>query len=160
MAENLGVKNAKWDKEDGYLVPRDCYNSYFYIVEDEKCSIIDKLILHGSRLTRYLDGGSALHCNLDEHLSKEQYRKILKAAIKAGCSYLTFNIPNTICNECGFISKRKLLQCPRCGSKSVDYLTRIIGYLKRISSFSEARQIEASRRYYTGKDKANECLKD
>ena len=33
-AENVGVKHAKWDKRDGYKVGRDCYNSYFYIVED------------------------------------------------------------------------------------------------------------------------------
>ena len=159
-AENLGVKNAKWDKEDGYVVPRKCYNSYFFIVEDEKCSIIDKLILHGKRLTKYLDGGSALHCNLDEHLSKDQYKKILNLAIKTGCSYLTFNIPNTICNECGYINKNKLFKCPKCGSVDLDYLTRIIGYLKRISSFSEARQIEASKRYYIDKKDADECLKN
>lgn len=159
-AENLGVKNAKWDKEDGYVVPRSCYNSYFYIVEDSKCNIIDKLILHGNRLIKYLDGGSALHCNLDEHLSKEQYEKILLAAIKTGCSYLTFNIPNTICNDCEYISKHRLKVCPKCGSKNLDYITRIIGYLKRISSFSEARQIEADRRYYTNIEDAGQCLKD
>jgi ribonucleoside-triphosphate reductase len=54
--ENLGVKNAKWDRKDGYFVPRDCYNSYFYRVEDLSTTILDKYILHGSRLTKYLDG--------------------------------------------------------------------------------------------------------
>ena len=147
-AENLGVKNAKWDKEDGYVVPRDCYNSYFYIVEDEKCSVIDKFILHGDRLTKYLDGGSALHCNLEEHLTKDQYRNLLDVAIKTGCSYFTYNIKNTVCNKCGYISKHTIDTCPRCGSKDVDYLTRIIGYLKRVSSFSEPRQKEESRRSY------------
>ena len=44
-AEGLGVKNANWDKEDGYIVPRDVYNSYFYPVEDETCTILDKFIL-------------------------------------------------------------------------------------------------------------------
>ena len=96
-AENLGVKNAKWDKEDGYFVPRDCYNSYFYIVEDENTNLVDKFMLHGKKLTKYLDGGSALHGNLNEHLSKEQYKKIMQDAIKTGCSYFTFNIPNIIC---------------------------------------------------------------
>lgn len=147
-AENLGVKNAKWDKEDGYFVPRDCYNSYFYKVEDESINVVDKFILHGDRLTKYLDGGSALHCNLDEHLSQEQYKKLLKIAIKTGCSYFTFNIPNTICNDCGYIEKRPLKKCPKCGSENLDYLTRVIGYLKRVSAFSEARQTEASKRYY------------
>lgn len=147
-AENLGVKNAKWDREDGYFVPRDCYNSYFYKVEDESTNIIDKFILHGNRLTKYLDGGSALHCNLNEHLSQEQYKKLLCTAIKTGCSYFTFNIPNTVCNVCGYIEKRPLKICPKCGSTNMDYLTRVIGYLKRVSAFSEARQREAKARYY------------
>lgn len=148
VAENLGVKNAKWDKQDGYFVPRDCYNSYFYIVEDDKTNMLDKFILHGKVLTQYLDGGSALHENLKEHLSKEQYAKVLKWAIKTGCSYFTFNIPNTICNSCGHISKQMLDVCDVCGSEDVDYATRVIGYLKRVSKFSEARQAEAQKRYY------------
>ena len=146
--ENLGIKNAKWDKKDGYIVPRDCYNSYFYKVEDESCNLIDKLILHGKRLTKYLDGGSALHANLEEHLSKPQYKKVMEIAINTGCSYFTFNIPNTVCNDCGFITKHNLPKCPKCGSDNVDYLTRIIGYLKRVSKWSEARQKEAKTRYY------------
>ena len=142
------VKNSKWDAEDGYTVPRECYNSYFYKVEDVTCSLLDKFVLHGNRLTKYLDGGSALHANLDEHLSAEQYRHLLDVAIKTGCSYFTFNIPNTLCKDCGKIDKRYLKECPHCGSKNVDYLTRIIGYLKRVSNFSLDRQKEASRRYY------------
>ena len=147
-AENLGVKNAKWDKEDGYFVPRDCYNSYFYIVEDEGTNTVDKIILHGEKLTKYLDGGSAAHLNLNEHLSRDQYKVIMRNAIKTGCSYLTFNIPNTICNDCGHISKHHMNHCEKCNSTNVDYLTRVIGYLKRVSAFSEARQKEASKRYY------------
>lgn len=147
-AENLGVKNAKWDKKDGYFVPRDCYNSYFYIVEDESCNPIDKLMLQGKNFSKYLDGGSALHLNLNEHLSKEQYKVFLKDMIKTGCSYATVNIPNTICNDCGYIDKRPLEVCPKCGSTNLDYITRIIGYLKRVSKWSEARQKEGENRYY------------
>lgn len=147
-AENVGVKHAKWDKEDGYVVPRDCYNSYFYVVEDENTNVIDKLLLHGKPYIEHLTGGSALHINLDEHLTKEQYKHLMKVAAKEGCNYITFNIPNTVCNDCGHITKHNLDHCPACGSKNVDYLTRIIGYLKRISNFSKARQEEAGRRYY------------
>ena len=147
-AENVGVKHAKWDREDGYFVPRDCYNSYFYVVEDDSLSVIDKFKLHGRPYIEHLTGGSALHMNLDEHLSKEQYLHLLKVAAKEGCNYFTFNIPNTVCNDCGHIDKRYLKECPHCHSKNVDYMTRIIGYLKRVSNFSQARQEEASRRYY------------
>lgn len=147
-AENVGVKHAKWDREDGYLVPRDCYNSYFYIVEDDSLNVIDKFRLHGAPYIQHLTGGSALHMNLEEHLSKEQYRQLLKVAAKEGCNYFTFNIPNTICNDCGHIDKRYLKECPHCNSKNIDYMTRIIGYLKRVSNFSAARQEEAKRRHY------------
>lgn len=152
-AENVGVKHAKWDREDGYFVPRDCYNSYFYVVEDDSLTILDKFKLHGAPYIEHLTGGSALHMNLEEHLSKAQYRQLLRVAAQEGCNYFTFNIPNTVCNDCGHIDKRYLHECPVCHSKNVDYLTRVIGYLKRVSNFSMARQEEAHRRYYATKEK-------
>lgn len=147
-AENVGVKHANWDKEDGYIVNRDCYNSYFYKSEDDSLSIIDKFKLHGWDYIKHLTGGSANHVNLDSHLSKDQYSKIIKIASKYGCNYFTFNIPNTVCKSCGHIDKRYLKKCPKCGSEKVDYLTRIIGYLRLISNFSVARQKEANKRHY------------
>ena len=147
-AENVGVKHAKWDREDGYAVPRDCYNSYFYAVEDPSLNVIDKFRLHGRKYIEHLTGGSALHMNLEEHLTQEQYRPLLRVAAAEGCNYFTFNIPNTVCNACGHIDKRYLKECPECHSDRVDYLTRVIGYMKRVSNFSVARQQEAARRFY------------
>lgn len=152
-AENVGVKHAKWDREDGYKVPRDCYNSYFYVVEDTTLNIADKFRLHGSKYIAHLTGGSALHMNLEEHLSQPQYRHLLRVAAQEGCNYFTFNIPNTVCNDCGHIDKRYLKECPHCHSTNLDYLTRVIGYMKRISNFSQARQQEAARRYYNGAER-------
>ncbi|MDD3033902.1 MAG: anaerobic ribonucleoside-triphosphate reductase [Bacteroidales bacterium] len=148
-AENVGVKHAKWDKEAGFKVPRECYNSYFYIVEDETINILDKIRMHGREYIEHLTGGSALHLNLEEHLTQNQYRHLLKTAATEGCNYLTFNIPNTVCNKCGHIDKRYLKECPVCKSNNVDYLTRVIGYMKRVSNFSSARQREAARRHYS-----------
>ena len=156
-AENVGVKHAKWDKEDGFFVPRDCYNSYFYVVENPNTNVLDKFKLHGERYIKHLTGGSALHCNLEEHLSKEQYRNLLKVASREGCNYFTFNIPNTVCNDCGHIDKRYLKKCPKCGSENLDYLTRVIGYMKRISNFSQARQVEAGKRFYGNLEENKKC---
>ena len=73
---------------------------------------------------------------------------LMDVAVAEGCNYFTYNVMNTICNECGYISKYTLDKCPMCGSKDVDYGTRIIGYLKRVSNFSAARQVEHSMRAY------------
>ena len=147
-AENLGVKNAKWDKADGYFVPRECYNSYFYVVEDEEINALDKFLLHGKELIEWLDGGSALHLNLDEALPQSGYRSLLDIAAKTGCNYFCINVKITICNECQHIDKRTRHQCAKCGSSNIDYGTRVIGYLKRVSAFSSARQKEHSLRFY------------
>ena len=147
-AENLGVKNAKWDKEDDLIVNRDCYNSYFYKVEDDSLNPIDKFILHGDKYTMYLDGGSALHLNLDEHLDYEQYLQLLKIAAINKTNYWTINVKNTICNKCGHVDKSTHTRCPVCGSSDIDYATRVIGYLKRIKSFSASRQAEEHTRVY------------
>ncbi|SFD12401.1 anaerobic ribonucleoside-triphosphate reductase [Pseudoalteromonas denitrificans] len=147
-AENLGVKNAKWDSRDGYKVPRDCYNSYFYIVEDEDINHLDKFILHGKDMIQYLDGGSALHLNLEESLTQINYENLLDIAAKTGCNYFCINIKCTICNDCEHIDKRTQLACNHCGSTDIDYGTRVIGYLKRITAFSQARREEHGRRHY------------
>lgn len=150
-AEGLGAKNYNFDKEDGYWVPDDenLYNSYFYDAHDKDTSILDKFQLHGRQTFQYTDGGSALHCNLDAHLSKEQYLKLIDYAIKQGTSYFTFNVPNTQCNNCKSITKTPIHKCEKCGSEDLTYYTRVIGYLRPITSFGKDRQIEAARRIYS-----------
>lgn len=147
-AENLGVKNAKWDKEEGFDVNRDCYNSYFYAVDDEELNALDKIMLHGKEYIQYLDGGSALHLNLEETLTQEGFVKLIGATAKAGCNYFCFNIKLTVCNDCNHIDKRTLYACSSCGSSNVDHATRVIGYLKKVSNFSSGRQKEHALRYY------------
>ncbi|SHG56581.1 anaerobic ribonucleoside-triphosphate reductase [Winogradskyella jejuensis] len=147
-AENLGVKNAKWDMEDGLIVNRDCYNSYFYIVEDETTNSLDKIVLHGSETIKYLDGGSALHLNLEETPNKEGFIKLIYATAKAGCNYFCFNIRITICNDCDHIDKSTVFRCKECESTNIDHATRVIGYLKRVSNFSSGRQKEHHLRHY------------
>ena len=148
--ENASAKLYAWDKRDGYKVPegRNLYNSYFYVVEDTTVDPVKKFYYQGEGFATECDGGVALHNNLSEILSKRQYRFLMDVAVKAGCNYFTFNIPATICNECGCRDKRYLHECPKCGSTNLDYETRIIGYLRRVSNFSEARQQEAKRRAY------------
>lgn len=155
-AESLGAKNYNWDKQDGYWVPDDenLYNSYFYDAHDNT-SIFDKFVLHGRQTYQFTDGGSALHCNLEEHLSKPQYLKLIETAVREGTSYFTFNIPNTKCNDCNHIVKVPVTECPKCGSKNLTQYTRVIGYLRPVTSFGKDRFIEASHRNYTALKDAN-----
>lgn len=149
-AESLGGKNYRWDKKDGYWVPEDenLYNSYFFDAHDNT-SVLDKMILHGRQTAQYCDGGSACHINLEDHLSKEQYLKLIEFAVKEGTNYFTFNIPNSKCDDCGYITKHPITECPKCHSRNITQYTRIIGYLRPIKAFGKDRQIEASKRVYS-----------
>ena len=149
-AEGLGGKNYQWDLQDGYVVPDDenLYNSYFYDAHDDT-SVLDKFILHGRQTYQYTDGGSAAHINLEDHLSKEQYLKLIDFAIVNGTNYFTFNIPNSKCDDCGYITKHPITECPKCHSKNITQYTRVIGYLRPIKSFGKDRQVEASHRTYS-----------
>lgn len=149
-AEGLGGKNYNWDKEDGYWVPEDenLYNSYFYDAHDDT-SVLDKFILHGRQTYQYTDGGSAAHINLEDHLSKEQYLKLIDFAIANGTNYFTFNIPNSKCDDCGYITKHPITECPKCHSHNITQYTRVIGYLRPIKTFGKDRQIEANKRVYS-----------
>ncbi len=149
--ENLGVKLYNWDREDGYKVPenQNLYNCYFYNPWDEGTSVLDKMILHGKEISPYLDGGQAAHLNLGEHLSKEQYLKLLDFAKDNGTNYFTFNIPMSECSECGHIVNAPVNECPKCHSKKIKYWTRIIGYLTCVNSWSSPRQEEFKHRIYS-----------
>ena len=154
-AESLGVKNYNWDKKDNYWVPDDVnlYNSYIYDAHDDT-SILDKIAMQGGQIAKSIDGGQASHLNLQDNLDKEQYTKLLEYAVQVGNSYITFNVPQTQCDSCGFIAKHPFSQCPECGSKEVTQWTRIIGYLRPIKAWSKDRQIEGSKRTFTPKETA------
>lgn len=150
--ESLAVKNYNWDKQENYWVPEDTnlYASYIFKPNDPNISPLEKMILHGSNyIGDYLDGGSAAHINLSEHLSLEQNKKLLKFAAENGCQYFTYNVPNAECQDCGFITKVPIKKCPKCGSTHIDLYDRIIGYLTRINNWTEGRQIEQKSRIYS-----------
>lgn len=154
-AESLGVKNYNWDKADGYWVPDDenLYNSYIYEAHDNT-SILDKIAMQGGQIAKSIDGGQASHLNLEDNLDKSQYTKLLEYAVKVGNSYITFNVPQTQCDDCGFIAKHPFDVCPKCGSTHNTKWTRIIGYLRPMKNWSKERQIEGQHRMFAAKDKA------
>lgn len=149
--ENLGVKLLEWDKKDGYYTPGGAkrYSCYFFNPWNDKVSIIDKLKLHGGDIAKALSGGQAAHLNLDAHLSKEQYKKLMHIAMENGTNYFTFNIPMSKCKECGHVVNAPVKECPKCHSKNIRYYTRIIGYLTGVDNWSEAMQKEFGDRYFS-----------
>lgn len=152
MGEGLGPKAYKWAKKAGLVVPktRNCFNSYFYPVEDRTMSFIDRLFIADGPIASNLDGGSAFHINLLEFPSKENCKKLFETVAAAGCPFFCINVHGSSCCDCDFIDPRTFATCPDCGSRNMKYYTRVIGYVRFIDNFSKERQIEAKRRNLMG----------
>lgn len=150
-AESLAVKNYNWDKADGYWVPEDTnlYASYVFKPNNND-SILDRMYMMSNHFAMdKMSGGAAAHLNMDNHPTKEQCMKLLKYAGEVGCSYWTINVPNSECQDCGYITKVPIKKCPKCGSEHIDYYDRVIGYLTKIKNWSEGRRIEQKTRVYS-----------
>ncbi len=158
-AESLASKNYQWDKKDGFWVPEDTnlYASYVFKPNDNLVSVLDKIKMHGKDyIGDCLDGGAAAHINLDSHLSSKQYELLLNYAANVGCNYLTFNIPMSECEDCGYIVNIPVKECPKCRSKNISYATRIIGYLTKVKNWNSNRQKEFETRMFNHLDD-NDC---
>ena len=101
-------------------------------------------------MAQYLDGGAALHLNLERIPTYEEAKKLIELNCTNGVPYWTTNVLCTVCKDCGHIDPNNYDHCVECGSENVDHGTRVIGYLKLISNFSKERQYEAGRRNYGG----------
>lgn len=108
--------------------------------------------MQGGLVAKSITGGQASHINLEDNPDKEQCTKLLEYAVKVGNNYITLNVPQTQCDDCGFIAKHPFYVCPKCGSKNVTLWTRIIGYLTPTKSWSKDRQLEGKHRTFTKKN--------
>ena len=101
-------------REDGYVVPRDCYNSYFYVVEDESLNIDGQVPTARPQIHRAPHGrlGPAHEPRRNTFRARSSTATCCAWLPQEGCNYFTFNIPNTVCNDCGHIDKRNLKACP------------------------------------------------
>lgn len=122
--------------------------SFMYLLTQEQKDIINRDFENRFK-NRVLQ--QACHLHLNEHLSEEQYTKLIDFCVAEGVNYFTFNIPISECKNCGHVVNAPVDTCPKCSSTNIDKWVRIIGFLRPISSFSEARQIEAGKRVYSNK---------
>ena len=103
-------------------------------------------------LDKKAGGGQILHVSLDgNQLTEEQSWEILNYMANAGVIYFAFNPKLSLCkHKHTFFGET----CPICGEKKEDEVTRCVGYLVPVSSYSAARRDEENHRqwYSVGED--------
>ena len=122
-------------------------NQYVPLIAD--IGIVDRIKLTG-KFMKYLSGGGILHLNIQEKIEDpKKMVKLIQLAVKEGVEHLAINYGFGICvnNHTTIVGSGKT--CPICGDKIGDYLSRIIGYFTKLSSWNEVRKnFEYSRRKF------------
>ena len=144
--ENTCVKLAVKDKVLGFNNQYKMYSNQF-IPLSKRCNIFDRVKLSGAYDSQ-CSGGSIMHITIDSKVSKETMKDFVISTLGAGVKYFAFNYKINQCKDCSHIFVGEHEICPECGSKELEKFTRVVGFLTKISQWSQTRQ-EEDRQGYT-----------
>lgn len=111
-----------------------------YIPVTAEASMLERIKLSGHFMS-LVSGGGILHLNTSDKIqNKEQMRKLIEVALRNGVEHFAVNYGFAICQEGHVSIAGNSTTCPECGSPINDYLTRIIGYFTKVSSWNQVRR--------------------
>ena len=133
MAENLCYTAMTKFKNKYGIIPKVSDKKYFtnsiHIPVSHKLSAFDKIDLE-SQLTGYSSAGCITYVELDGDVlhNIDALETLVNYAMEKDIPYFAINVPNDSCLDCGYTGEFNE-QCPMCGSKNIQQLRRVTGYL-------------------------------
>ena len=91
-----------------------------------------------------VDGGNILHIFMGESAPDPRGLKSLAMHIAKNtqCGYFAFTRDMTVCMEDFTVSPGLKDECPKCGTKNVEWLSRVTGYIQAVSGWNEGKKQE------------------
>ena len=132
-AENLCYTAMKKFKEDFGELPnisdRDYFTNSMHVPVWKEISPFDKIDIE-SELTGYSSAGCITYVELEGAVLKnlEALAQIVNYAMDKDIPYFALNVPADTCLDCGWQGEIGN-ECPECGSKNIQRLRRVTGYL-------------------------------
>lgn len=106
-----------------------------------------------SQLTGYSNAGCITYVELESSAINniDALEELVTYAMKHDIPYFAINVPNDTCMECGYTDDISET-CPMCGSKNIQRLRRVTGYLtgNYTTAFNYGKQQEVKLRYKHG----------
>jgi len=106
-----------------------------------------------SQLTCYSSAGCITYVELDSGIKNnlEALEILVNYAMDKDIPYFAVNVPNDTCLKCGYTDEFND-ECPECGSKEIQQLRRVTGYLtgNYKTAFNLGKQDEVERRVKHG----------
>ena len=155
-AENLCHTAMKKFREKYGVIPNVSENDYFtnsiHVPVWKEMSAFDKIDIE-SQLTGYSGAGCITYVELDSTVKNniDALETIVNYAMDKDIPYFAINVPNDTCLHCGYTDEFND-HCPECGSKDIQQLRRVTGYLtgNYKTAFNKGKQQETEMRVKHG----------
>ena len=127
---------------------RDFFTNSIHVPVWKQMSPFDKIDIE-SQLTGYSSAGCITYIELDSGAKNNipALETIVNYAMDKDIPYFAINVPNDTCLDCGYCDEFND-KCPECGSKNIQQLRRVTGYLtgNYKTAFNKGKQEEVERR--------------
>lgn len=151
-AENLCYTAMKKFKDKYGIIPKVSDKEFFtnsiHVPVWEQVSPFEKIDIE-SQLTGYSNAGCITYIELDSSVKNnlKALEQIVNYAMDHDIPYFAVNVPNDTCLDCGYMDEFND-SCPECGSKNIQQLRRVTGYLtgNYKTAFNLGKQDEVSQR--------------
>ena len=152
-AENLCYTAMTRFKEKYGEIPNVSENKFFtnsmHVPVWKEMSPFEKINIE-AELTPYSSAGCITYVELDGGVKNNisALETIVNYAMDKNIPYFAVNVPNDMCMECGYTDEINDT-CPQCGSKNIQRLRRVTGYLtgNYTTAFNLGKQEEVEKRF-------------
>jgi len=160
-AENMCYTSMKKFKKAYGIIPnvsdRDYFTNSIHVPVWKEMSPFDKIDIE-SQLTGYSNAGCITYVELEGGVKNnlDALEEIVNYAMDKDIPYFAINVPNDTCLDCGYTDEFND-KCPMCGSKHIQQLRRVTGYLTGDykTAFNKGKQQETEQRYKHSKKLEN-----
>lgn len=151
-AENLCYTSLKKFRDKYGIIPnvsdREFFTNSMHVPVWHQISPFDKIDIE-SQLTGYSSAGCITYVELDTGMEKniDAMETLVNYAMDKDIPYFAINVPCDTCLNCGYTGEFND-KCPQCGSKEIQQLRRVTGYLtgNYKTAFNKGKQDEVNNR--------------
>ena len=152
-AENLSHTALKRFREKYGIIEnvsdKEFFTNSMHVPVWHNMSPFDKIDIE-SQLTGYSSAGCITYVELDASVRDNllAVETLVNYAMDHDIPYFAINVPNDTCLCCGYTDQIESDECPKCGSRNIQRLRRVTGYLTGDykTAFNKGKQQEVEMR--------------
>jgi anaerobic ribonucleoside-triphosphate reductase len=148
-AESASYRLARLDKQKYHRIITSGTDRYPYLTNSTQLNVdatrdVFEALEHQKDIQPLYTGGTIFHTFLPEAIDRETCKKLVRKIAETKIPYFSITPTFSVCPSHGYV-KGVSPDCPECG-KETEVYSRIVGYLRPISTWNDGKQQEFKER--------------